>query len=254
MQFRVIAALIRREMQAHFAESRLGYLWALIEPVLHLAGFLVVFVLVLHRQAPMGTSTALFMVTGIIPYFLYSKTGEYVSGAIMSNRALLNLPPVKPLDVVLARVVLESTTFMFVGFLILLALYMGGVEAALPHNLLRVLEASVAAVCLGTGVGLINLVIRSLFTHWMTLFSVVSFPLWLFSGIWFLPEQVPLPFRDYMLWNPLTHLLMWFRTGFYRDFEPAFLDELYALGFIGVVLAAGLAMMRVARRKILAPS
>lgn len=253
MQFRVIAALVRREMQAHFGESRLGYLWALIEPVLHLAGFLVVFVLILHRPAPMGTSTALFMLTGIIPYFLYSKMMDYVSGAVIANRALLNLPPVKPLDVVLARVVLESTTFMFVGFLMLLALYMGGVEGALPHNLLRVLEASAAATCLGLGVGMINLVIRSLFTHWMTIFSVVSFPLWLFSGIWFLPEQVPVPFRDYMLWNPITHLLMWFRTGFYPDAKAVFLDESYALAFIGVVLAAGLALMRVARRQILAP-
>ena len=31
-QLRVVAALIRREMRAHFGESRMGYLWLLLSP------------------------------------------------------------------------------------------------------------------------------------------------------------------------------------------------------------------------------
>jgi hypothetical protein len=43
------------------------------------------------------------------------------------------------------------------------------------------------------------------------------------------------------------------RSGFYREFKPALLDMPYLIGFAGVVLAIGLAMVRTARRQILAP-
>ena len=46
---------------------------------------------------------------------------------------------------------------------------------------------------------------------------------------------------------------MLFRTGFYRDFKPLFLDVSYAVGVIVLMVAMGLALMRVTRRKLLEP-
>jgi capsular polysaccharide transport system permease protein len=251
---RVISALIRREMRAHGGESRLGYLWALIEPGLHLMAYMVVFTYILKRHTPLGNSTVLFMLTGIVPYFLFSKMAMYVSGAVGGNRALLTLPPVKLPDVVAARVVLESTTYLFVAFIMFLALYLGGVAEAIPCEPLAVAEACTLAICLGLGVGAINMVSMSFFHNWMTIYGLISFPLWFFSGIWFLPEQVPQPYRDYLLYNPLMHILMWFRTGFFREFKAVYLDAPYTVSVIVLMLAIGLALMRVAQRKVLEPT
>lgn len=251
---RVVSALVRREMRAHFGESRIGYLWALVEPSLHLAAYLVFFIMVFKRNAPIGTSTALFMMTGIIPFFLYSKLAGYVSSSIRSNRNLLTLPPVKPIDVVVARVVLESGTYLFVGFLMFLALYVGGIAEAIPYDLLAVMEACMLAICIGLGVGMINIVIQSYFHNWMAIFGIFTFPLWIFSGIWFLPEAVPQPFREYMLYNPILHVVMMFRTGFYWNYKPYYLDAPYVVGVSVLLVAIGLALMQVARRKVLEPT
>ncbi|MDP2372361.1 ABC transporter permease [Reyranella sp.] len=248
---RVVSALVRREMRAHFGESRIGYLWALVEPSLHLAAYLVFFVMVFKRTAPLGTSTALFMMTGIIPFFLYSKVASYISGSIRSNRNLLTLPPVKPIDVVVARVVLESVTYLFVGFLMFLALYAGGIAEAIPYDPLAVMEASILAIFIGLGVGMINIVIQSYFHNWMTIFGMFSFPLWIFSGVWFLPEQVPQPFREYMLYNPILHVVLMFRTGFYWNYNSFYLDVPFVVGVSALLVATGLALMQVARRKVL---
>ena len=153
---RVVGALVRREMRAHGGESRIGYLWALIEPALHLGGFMLVFTYLIKRNVPLGTSTALFLLTGIVPYFLFSKMANYISGAVGSNRSLLSLPPVKPLDVIAARVVLESTTYLFVGLIMFFVLYLGGVPYALPSDPPAGLYAGPVAVCLGLGIGLTN--------------------------------------------------------------------------------------------------
>lgn len=250
---RVVGALVRREMKVHGGESRLGYLWAVIEPMLHLLAYLVLFEYVLKRHSSLGGSIPLFLMTGIIPYFLFSKMVVYVSSAVASNRQLLNLPPVKPIDVVVARVVLESATYLFVGFVMFLGLYMGGTNDAVPHEPLAVMQACALAICLGLGLGMINMVIQSFFHNWMGMYGLFSFPLWFFSGIWFLPEQVPQPYRDYMLYNPLMHVVMWFRSGFYRDFKAASLDAPYAIGCGVLLVAVGLALMRVTRRKLLEP-
>jgi capsular polysaccharide transport system permease protein len=251
---RVVSALVRREMRAHFGDSRIGYLWALIEPALHLVAYLLIFTVIFNRHAPIGTSAALFMMTGIIPYFLYSKLSTYVSAAIGSNRNLLTLPPVKPIDVIIARVVLESATYLFVGFLMFLALYIGGIAEAVPHEPLAVIEASILAIGIGLGVGMINIVIQSYFHNWMAIFGFCTVPLWFFSGIWFLPEQVPQPFREYMLYNPVLHVVLKFRTGFYSNYSSFYLDTAYAINVAVLLLATGFALMHVARRKVLEPT
>src|SRR5262249_1807758 len=118
---------------------------------------------------------------------------------------------------------------------------------------LRVMEASGLAILIGVGVGIINLVIIAYFHNWMTFFGFLSTPLWFLSGIFFLPEQVPEPFRNYLLYNPLIHVILIFRMGFYHDFRPALLDTPYVVGFAVLVFALGLAAMRVAHRQVLAP-
>jgi len=252
-QIRVVAALIRREMRAHFGESRMGYLWALVEPSLHVAVMMLVFVYVMHRRPALGTSTALFILTGIIPYFLYSKITSYVGGSVGGNRQLLALPPVKLHDVIVARMILEAATYLFVGFLLFLALFMAGIREAVPYDLLPVFEAVGFSIVLGLGVGMINIVIVSYFHNWMTFFSFLSTPLWFFSGLWYIPDEISEPYRGYILYNPLVHIIMLARSGFYRELKPALLDMPYLIAFTGIALAIGLAMVRTARRQILAP-
>lgn len=251
---RVVSALVRREMRAHGGESRLGYLWALIEPGLRLIAYMVVFTYILRRHAPLGNSTALFLLTGMVPYFLFSKMAMYVSGAVGANRALLTLPPVTLPDVVAARVVLESATYLFVAFIMFLALYLGGIANAIPSEPLAVAESCALAICFGAAVGAINMVIVSFFHNWMTIYGLITFPLWFFSGIWFLPEQVPQPYRDYLLYNPVMHIVMWFRTGFYREFRAASMDVIYTISVTALALAIGLALMRVAQRRVMEPT
>jgi capsular polysaccharide transport system permease protein len=241
-------------MRAHFGESRIGYLWAIIEPILHLAGFVLIMIVLLKRHAPMGSNATLFVMTAVLPYFLYAKLASYIASSIESNRALFNLPPIRPLDVVLARTILETATYLLVGFLLAVGLLLSGVSEAVPAHPLELATAIAVVATFGMGFGMINLVIRIFITNWSTFFSLVTGPLYLLSGIWWLPEQVPQPLRDYLLYNPLAHFVMWSRAGWYRDYNPEYLDRPYALAWALGALVAGLALMRIARRKVLEPT
>jgi tetratricopeptide (TPR) repeat protein len=65
---RVLHALIVRETRTRFGESRLGYGWALIEPVTHILLLSAVFSLLMHGSPPLGTHFFLFYFTGLVPY------------------------------------------------------------------------------------------------------------------------------------------------------------------------------------------
>lgn len=253
VQVRVVGALVRRETRAHFGEMRLGYLWAIIEPGLHLIAYSLLFTYVLRRHPLAGGSLVLFTLTGLIPYFLYSKMAAYLMSSIVSNRALLNLPPVKPFDVFVSRAILEGSTYLLVGFLLLVGLFLTGVSEAIPRDPVNLIGAIAAILCFGFGFGLINSVILSYVPNWSTIFTIVLGPLYLLSGIFFLIDEIPSPFRDYLLYNPLLHLVGWFRSGFYPHYSTAYIDRAYALKWAITALVLGLGLLRVARRKLLEP-
>jgi capsular polysaccharide transport system permease protein len=240
-------------MVSHGGESRLGYLWALLGPTLQLGGVVLIFDLVIHRHVPLGRSTALFVLTGWVPYFLFSKTAMYVSWAVAGNRGLLSIPLIKPYDVIAARAILEAATYLFVGFIMFAVLYVVGVADAAPADLLMIIEACLLGIAFGVGIGMINIVISSYFHQWMMFFSIINFPIWMLSGVWFLPEQVPEPMREWMLYNPLMHVVMLFRMGFYPDYKGIFLDLPFVLGATTAAVALGMALMKVCQRRVLSP-
>jgi capsular polysaccharide transport system permease protein len=252
-QLRVIGALVRRETRAHFGESRLGYLWAVIEPLIHLLAYAVLFSFILRRRPLVGGSLVLFIVTGLVPYFLYSKLASYMTGAIVENRALLNLPLVKPFDVFASRAILESTTYLFVGVILLVGLFLSGVPQAVPRDPLNLAAAIIVIVSMGCGLGMVNAVLQTFISNWHTIFTLVSGPLYLLSGIYFLIDEIPPPLRDYLLYNPLLHLVGWFRSGFYPNYSVTYIDHGYALCWSIAALLLGLGVQRVARRKLLEP-
>jgi capsular polysaccharide transport system permease protein len=152
-----------------------------------------------------------------------------------------------------ARSILEASTFLFVGFIMLLALYLAGVAQAVPRDTLTVAEAIGGIVTFGFGVGMINAVMRAFIPNWLTLFAFFLGPLWLLSGIFFIVDEIPEPARGYLLYNPVLHFIIWFRSGFYPAYSHTYLDRSYALEWSTACLVLGLVLVRVAHRKILEP-
>ena len=253
LQIRVIGALVLRETRSHFGEMRLGYLWAIIEPCLHLFMYTLLFRYILICRSPVGGSLPVFFLTGFIPYFLYQKIASYLTTAVQGNRSLLNLPPIKPLDVLVARAILELITYLLAGAILLTAVFLKGDRQAIPYDPVTVEEAIAVAVCFGFGIGMINVVLNAYIRSWPFLFTVFFGPLYFLSGIFFVVEEVPLPYRDYLLYIPTLQIVVWFRRGFYHNYSPTYFYPGYILAWTVSVMVIGLALMRIMRRKLLEP-
>ena len=67
-QLRVIHALIIRETRTRFGDAKLGYGWALLEPILHILMLSLVFAVMMRGRPPIGEEFFIFYYTGIIRY------------------------------------------------------------------------------------------------------------------------------------------------------------------------------------------
>jgi capsular polysaccharide transport system permease protein len=250
---RVLHALIIRETRTRFGESRLGYGWALIEPILHIALLSAMFALLMHGAPPIGLHFFLFYFTGLVPYLVFVHTSTSMMHGVTSNGALLQLPPVKPLDVILARGILEFATDIVVAVILLAGFAAIGIPA-MPNDLASVATALLATALLGCGVGFINAVMQTLFRSWDKLWNNATRLLYFFSGIFYVPGMMPDWARDILTWNPLLHAVDWFRAGFYATYQPHWLSQRFLVIAAILALLAGLSLERSLQRRLSEPA
>ncbi len=250
-QGRVVHALMLREIKSRFGRQKLGYLWAVLEPAAFVALFTVIFAFA-RETAPSGMPVVPFMVTGIAPFILFRNTMTQTMGAIETNRVLLTFPQVTPIDLVLARALLEIATLTVVFFLLLAGVHAIGytVEVENPLHVLFAL-ASLALTGFGLGAAFASLV--PLFRSVQQIMPIVTGrPLFFISGLFFTAEMMPEGIRELLLLNPILHMLEWLRSAFFVEFESRHMSVEYALGAALLTVFFGLLMLRGLRKRILA--
>jgi len=233
LQLRVLIALVLRETRATFGTSSFGYLWAIVTPTVSVALLVAVFSLA-NRQPPFGSSLALFFATGILTVQFYNEYSGKLMTVFKANRALLTYPIIKDVDTLLARGLLVTITYLLIMFVFFGALVALGL-ASLPSSIEQVLSAFFATALLGMGVGATNAVIASMWDHWTQIEKMMSRPLFIVSGIFYVPSLLPPEAVAVLQWNPVLHLVEWLREGYYPNYNSLVLVKSYPV-YIGIGL------------------
>jgi capsular polysaccharide transport system permease protein len=239
---RVVFALVLREMGTRFGRSAGGYLWALLEPLGGIVLLSVAFSLAV-RTPPMGTSFMLFYATGIVPFGLYRTISSAASAAVGSNRGLLTYPVVTLLDAVFAKFLLTLLTQLTVAtvlFVGIAAIF----QPVINLDLAAVVRALALAAVLGLGVGTLNCVLFGFFPTWKNVWGVLTRPLFILSGVFYVYETVPAKFQAVLWWNPLVHVIAVMRSGFYGTYHPQFVSYPYVLGIGLATFVIGAYLLR----------
>src|SRR5579884_416020 len=252
-QAQVLHALVLREAQTRFGETRLGYGWAVLEPLLHLALLFVMFALVMRGRPPLGDQFFVFYYTGLLPYHVFTHAAGAMTHGITGSGALLNLPRVTTCDVVFARFLVEFVTDIVVAALLFAGFAACGL-ARWPEDPAAPCLAVLAAAALGCGSGFLNAVLHALFPAWDKIWVQGMRALYFASGIFYLPETMPGWAREALAWNPLAQAIGWFRAGYFAVYRPRWLDPAYLAAAAVLAVAAGLAAERGLRRRLARPA
>ena len=237
---RTILALMLREMATTYGRSAMGYLWAIIEPVAALALLSVVFSLFLRNPA-LGSNFPLFFASGFLVFNIYAGVGNSVARAVQFSRPLLEYPAVTPLDAIVARFLLNYLTHLMVIAIILIGIVLI-YDLRVVMDLQRLLLALAVAGAFALGIGCFNCYLFVAFPSYVHVWAILNRPMFLISGVLFLFDSVPQPFRDMLWYNPLVHIVGLMRSGIYATYDASYVSVAYVIGLSLLLLLAGLYM------------
>lgn len=247
--FRVITALMLREMSSSHGRTAFGYLWTILEPVAGIMVMTAIFSLG-FRSPGIGTSFALFFASGILPFTAYMDVQGKTAQAQRFSKALLAYPGVTFMDTILARLILASMTQLLIGFILFSAIILM-YDLDVIVNIPAMALAYLMSFSLGLGIGTLNSYLLTLYPLWEKAWAIMNRPLFIASCIFFLFDTVPMPYRDWLWWNPLIHVVGQMRTGVYATYDGSYVSYLYVFTIAGVTLAAGLLLLRQYHRDLI---
>ena len=249
VQLRVVGALIMREMQTRYGRNGLGYLWALLEPLVLLVLFYLGFTL-LGRAQHAGMDLVPFLAAGIVTFISIRSTVGRLSSAIESNRGLLVYPHVTPLDTMIGRAILETATFIVVFSVIIGSAWLANLSP-LPSDAFGVITALSAAMCLAFSWGMVQ---WGLGVIWPTFDKVIS-ALWRVllwtSCVFYTLDDVPLQFQYYLEFNPIANVIELLRSAFFNGYISPITSYDYVICWIFGSLFLGLFFERTIRDRAL---
>lgn len=213
----VLFALFIRELKTRFGDRRFGALWVIVEPSLHLIVILMVFSFIRSHTATQ-TPFELFLVVGILPFFLFRKIVTGLMSSIDQNKALFAYRPVKPIDTYISRLILETLIYSSIFLLILFVFgFFMGLDIVVYHPLMFLGVFSLLLL-MGFALGIVASLIVSFFPTAKIIINALMLPLYFLSGVIFPVSIIPAQYLEYLLYNPVLHLIELLRESYFAHY------------------------------------
>jgi capsular polysaccharide transport system permease protein len=243
-----VFVLFLREIRTRFGRYRLGYLWALLQPIFQLLVLLTLARLFAGDNSA-GISHSTFFVGGIIPWYLFNKIGIQSLNAIRANAGLFNYRPVKPIDSIIARTLLEIIIYSTVYFLLIVYIWIVG-DTIEINNIAFLIIVFLTVGWFSMGAGLIIMAVGNSFPESDKIVPILMRLFYIISGVFFSVENMPIEYRKYVLWNPLTHAFELNRNALYGRYESPDASFIYLLFCALVINVLGLMMYRAREKRM----
>lgn len=250
IQRAVLFALVVRELRSRIEGRWLGLLWMVFEPLAHV---LVLLGLIGARSKLflVNVDYPVFLVTGMLPFFLFRNLARKLPSAISSNRSLFAYRQVLPIDALVARAIVEIGLYSAV-YVVALALLAWLGYHALPWAPMELMVVSTVLLLLGVGLGLLFAVIAYQRPKVNTVIGLVFYPLYFASGVMFPLHNLSPDIRKWLLFNPVLHLVELSRLYFIPNYTAvAGISLAYPAAWALVVAALATSLYRVYRFRFL---
>lgn len=207
-----------REFVSRMTADRFAPVWLFLQPLLHVVIMVAVRDFMGRIRLVPGADFIPWLVVGITTYFLFRSTWMQGMNAISANKALFAYRQVHPADTVLMRSAMEGTLQFFTMGVLVIAFAMLGFDI-IPSDPLRALEVVLAMTLLGLGLAFVTSVVVTFFPESQKIIMLISFPLYILSGVIFPIQMFPHAIQKYLLYNPLLHGIEIIRQAFFPGYH-----------------------------------
>lgn len=246
LQARVIWALTMREVITRFGREGLGAFWLIAEPAMFVVGVMIIFS---HIETGIGYSISEYLAVSY-PTLLFWRNGtSRVTKAIEINRALLHHQPVRPIDIIYARILLEFSgaagTFV-VLYLILIAIRL----CHWPADWLAFILGFFLVIWFSFAFVLFMAALAELSETIERISHVILYLMLPFSGVFIPLFSIPSEYRRPLELFPLIDAVEYFHHGYYGTRLQTYYNIPWALFSILFLTLLAYATTNLAIRRI----
>src|SRR5579885_1211067 len=209
----LIFNLVARDFKQGYIGSSIGWLWAVIHPLVLLASYTFVFVVILKvRLSPeAGTSNyAIFLFAGLLPWMLFQDTVQRSASSMVDYSNLIT-KSVFPAELIPIAIFFSNVISHALGLSILLIAVLATAQKLTALLILLpvyILLLGLFTLGMSWLVSSLNVFLRDTA---QVLTIVLIFWFW-FTPIMFTPDQLPAWLRPVAMWNPLADVVSAYRS------------------------------------------
>lgn len=221
---------LAHDLKLRYRGTMLGFVWALLNPLLFLAIYTLVFSVYLHVRI---ANYPLYLLCGMIPYTWLATSVQSGITTIPDGRMYVGktLYPIELL--VLAPILTNGVNFLISLVLIFIFALVVGVHLGLSLLLLPVVVAAQLLLIVGTT--LIFATFNVFFRDLQQLVSYFMTALFFITPIFYARSFVPEKWHFLITFNPLAALVSMYQAILYSGVMPS-MKELAFAGGVGLVL------------------
>ncbi|MGL4428550.1 MAG: ABC transporter permease [Silvania sp.] len=246
----VTFGLLIRELKTRFGSYRLGYAWALLDPLLMISAFSLIFGM--RSQSGFGgVPVQVFITAGYLPFMFFNKVVSQLKSAVSANMGLFCYRQVTPFATFIARFILESIIGLVVGGVLILGLMWFGFNSV-PSDPLQVILIYVLLMIFSFSLGIVFCVVTNLFKEADKFLGLIMMPLMFISCVMYPLASIPAQYHHWFLWNPLVHAIELIRSGWIAGYASPDVSWTYLAIVTLVLLTFAMSCYRLSHRRLIA--
>lgn len=244
-----IFALMMRELKTRFGAKKLGYFWAIAEPVAQASVMAVMFSLI-GRSSLAGVHVALFIISGLMPFKFFSKLFMQLASSVNANKSLFTYRQVSPIDPLITRLIIEVVTYVVTFCIILAGMQWMGIDVGM-QDFLAFLMINILLIFLGLGIGIMLCMATVFWEDAPKLVAMVMAPMFFISGIFFTATMVPQKYIYLFDWNPIFHTIELIRQAMFISYTSPVGDWQFIAFFALITNALGLMLYKLNHQRFI---
>ncbi len=245
IQRRVIWALTMRETITRFGREGLGAIWMIAEPAMFIIGVTAIYS---HIETSTSYSIAEYLAISYPTMLLWRNGANRATKSLEINRALLHHQPIRPIDIIYARIFLEFAGVIGSFFILYMILIQIGI-CRWPYDLLGMTLGYISIIAFSFAFTLIMSALSELSETIERISHIIMYLMLPFSGVFLPLFAVPEYYRNILLWFPLIDAVEYFHHGYYGPAMKTYYEINYMMVSITALLLFGLALTKISIRK-----
>lgn len=247
----VLFALLLREFQTRFGSRRMGAFWMIFEPAIHVFIMLLIFS-VIRARTIQGMDYPLFLLAGLIPFFMMRNIAKNLMNSVDANQALFVYPNIKIFDTYIARTLVEIIIYGIIYLIFLFCLgYWFDFDVSIAHPI-GFFGALLTGILFSLGLGILLSILAQALPSIKSFVGILFMVMYFISGVLFPLWIIPKKYLGWILWNPYAHIISNIRDSAFTYYPGVQgVNTTYPIAATIIILFCSLGLYKLRKERLL---